>query len=619
MSQNKVILIVDDIPTNLEVLMNLLNGSGFEVLVALDGQAAIEQAMYAKPDIILLDVMMPGIDGFETCRQLKATLETEHIPIIFMTALSETVDKVQGFALGAVDYITKPLNHDEVLARINTHLTLRDLQQKLETSNERLEQRVAERTEQLAEAVSLLQEQINERTQAEKTMRAIVEGTATATGKDFLQSLVRHLAAALEVRMTIVAECIDPASNAVRTLAHWDTDSFQETADFSLTGLPCAQALEGNIVHYPEKLGQLFPAKADYESFIGVPLKGTEGQILGHLAIYHDQPISDKGPHLDLVKIFAARAGAELERKIAEERRQQALEKLRQTNQAYSRFVPMEFLELLHQTSITEIQLGDQVQMEMTILFADIRAFTTLSEAMTPQENFNFINSYLKRVSPIIREYGGFIDKYIGDAIMALFPGQADEAVQAAIALQKAVCEYNKHRGKQGYQPIRVGVGLHTGKLMLGTIGESERMEGTVISDAVNLASRLEGLTKKYGANIVMSTGTLMKLHQSDSYGYRFLDWVQVKGKTEPVSVFEIFDGDSEAMIRLKEQTRSMFEDALLVYYDRDFAKASTLLHEVLAINPDDITARIYCERCEAYLTDGPPKGWLGVEALEEK
>ncbi|MFP4122166.1 ATP-binding protein [Coleofasciculus sp.] len=140
-----IILIVDDNPTNLGVLSDCLSGSGFEVWIAQDGESAIERVDYAHPDIILLDVLMPGIDGFETCRQLKANPSTQDIPVIFMTALSDTVDKVKGFELGAVDYITKPVQHEEVLARVRTHLTMRKLTQKLQQKNACLKQEILER------------------------------------------------------------------------------------------------------------------------------------------------------------------------------------------------------------------------------------------------------------------------------------------------------------------------------------------------------------------------------------------------------------------------------------------------------------------------------------------
>lgn len=127
-----VILIVDDTPFNLNVLMNFLEAAGYRVLIATDGESAVEQAEYALPDIILLDVMMPGIDGFETCRRLKRVEATQKIPVIFMTALTDTSDKVRGFEAGAVDYITKPLQQEEVIARVNTHLELARRQQRIE-------------------------------------------------------------------------------------------------------------------------------------------------------------------------------------------------------------------------------------------------------------------------------------------------------------------------------------------------------------------------------------------------------------------------------------------------------------------------------------------------------
>lgn len=147
-AERGVILIVDDTPANLEVLFNLLIDYGFKILVAEDGESAIQKAEYASPDLILLDIIMPEIDGFETCRQLKAKESTRDIPVIFMTALSETVDKVKGLQVGAVDYITKPLQHEEVLARVQTHLRLRNLTKQLQEQNLQLEREIKQRQRQ---------------------------------------------------------------------------------------------------------------------------------------------------------------------------------------------------------------------------------------------------------------------------------------------------------------------------------------------------------------------------------------------------------------------------------------------------------------------------------------
>lgn len=135
------VLMVDDNPTNLNVLLDALKHHGFKLLAAKSGEEAIQRALFAKPDLILLDVLMPGIDGFETCQRLKANPETEEIPIIFMTALADTVDKVKGFSFGAVDYITKPFQHEEVLSRVNAHLTIQDLKRNLEQKNAEMEEK----------------------------------------------------------------------------------------------------------------------------------------------------------------------------------------------------------------------------------------------------------------------------------------------------------------------------------------------------------------------------------------------------------------------------------------------------------------------------------------------
>lgn len=455
------ILIADDNPTNLEVLFEVLKLNGFKVLVAVDGESALEQVQYTQPDIILLDVMMPGMSGFDVCQHLKVNDITKEIPVIFMTALSETVDKVRGFELGAVDYVTKPLQHEEVVVRVTTHLTLRNLQRALQQANDELEQRVAERTAELAQA------------------------------------------------------------------------------------------------------------------------------------------------------------NANLKAEIAERKR--AYQELDKTTRAYSRFVPKELLRLLDQDSITNVKLGDQVYTDMTILFSDIRSFTTLSEQMTPQENFNFINAYLGRVSPVIRKHHGFIDKYIGDAIMALFPDRPDYAIQAAIAMQREVAQYNSYRQKRGYIPLKIGISLHTGSLMLGTIGEAERMEGTVISDAVNQAARMEGLTKRYEASIIVSTRTMSQLETPEKYNYRFLEKVKVKGKTAPIALFEVFDGDPTDVVALKKKTKTDFEQALLFFYDQNFVDANECIGRVLAENPTDKAAQLYQQRIAYYLENGAEPDWTGIEDLTEK
>lgn len=174
------ILLVDDNPTNLKVLSEAMANSGCTILVATDGKRAIKQAEYASPDLILLDVMMPGIDGFETCSILKSNPKTEDVPVIFMTALNDTDNKVKGLSLGAVDYITKPFQQEEVLARVSVHLRLRALTKKLSEQNEVLEEKVEERTAELKNALNELNKSQLQVIQNEKmsTLGQLVAGVA---------------------------------------------------------------------------------------------------------------------------------------------------------------------------------------------------------------------------------------------------------------------------------------------------------------------------------------------------------------------------------------------------------------------------------------------------------
>ncbi|MCV6638541.1 response regulator [Candidatus Albibeggiatoa sp. nov. NOAA] len=410
------VLIVDDDPVNLQVLENQLTIENYSVTRALNGPEALEAIDKEKFAVVLLDIMMPKMSGFEVCRIIRERYPVTQLPVIMLTAKNQVADLVQGLESGANDYLTKPFSKGELLARIKTHIQLSRI------------------------------------------------------------------------------------------------------------------------------------------------------------------------------------------------------------NIAYSHFVPLEFLQLLEKESIVDVRLGDHVQKNMTVLFADIRSFTTLSESLTPKENFDFINEYLGRVSPQIRKYKGFIDKYIGDAIMALFPETVDSAVDAAVEILKHLEILNTERLQRGEKAIKVGVGMHVGSLMLGTIGEEKRMEGTVISDAVNLASRLEGLTKLYGVSILISQDILQNMENPDAHFYRFLGKVIVKGKHEPVQVFELIDAEPDRDIREAKVTlEPEFNAALSLYYQGNFAHAIPLFEHILSVLPVDKAAEFYLGRCRHYIEEGTPEGWEGVEALTEK
>lgn len=288
-------------------------------------------------------------------------------------------------------------------------------------------------------------------------------------------------------------------------------------------------------------------------------------------------------------------------------------------NEANSRFVPNEFLHYLNRESIEEVRLGDFVEQNMTVVFSDIRGFTQFSERMTPQENFDFINDYLQEIVPHVREHNGFVDKYIGDSVMALFANDVDHAIDSAIDSMKSVRRFSQKRKENGLEPIKVGIGIHTGKLILGTIGEENRMETTVISDAVNTASRMEGLTSLYGGNILISGAVLQHIKEPDKYHIRYVDTVMVKGKDKAVRVFEILDGLRQEQFELKQTTDTDFQLAISQYRDKQFDTALKTFRAVSEKNPEDKAAKVYIDRCEQILAEGLPEDWEATQRLTSK
>lgn len=279
-------------------------------------------------------------------------------------------------------------------------------------------------------------------------------------------------------------------------------------------------------------------------------------------------------------------------------------ERLSTIAEAYSRFVPREFLTLLGIEDIRKVEVGQQVERKMTILFSDIRDFTALSESMSPQENFNFLNSYLVQMEPVIAAHGGFIDKYIGDGIMALFPDSPDAALRCSLAMLARLDAYNRGRERAGYSPIKIGIGINTGIVILGTVGGASRMDGTVIGDAVNLAARLERLTKDYRVSILISEYTLYCLDEPSLWSIRFLDRTHVRGKQDNQAVYEVFNGDTAALREAKVATLKTFEQALACYHGGDLDTARERFTACLATAADDAAAQVYLEHCDNQAPD---------------
>jgi class 3 adenylate cyclase len=287
---------------------------------------------------------------------------------------------------------------------------------------------------------------------------------------------------------------------------------------------------------------------------------------------------------------------------------------LKQTYEAAARFVPVEFMRLIGRTSVREVMLGDQVAMPMSILFCDVRGFTRLAETIGPDRSFALINSYLRAMEPAIHRHHGFIRQYLGDGIMALFPGAPDDAVAAAVDMHRALDDFNVGRDP----PLAIGIGINTGPVMLGTIGGQDRLDSGVVGDAVNLASRIEGMTKAYGSSILLGEATVLGLRQPSPFTLRPIDRVVAKGRGAPLRITEVLDAlPAEARAR-RLATLTLWTKARQAYEAGAFAEAADTFAAVVAADPTDGPARVAQQRA-AIAAVNPPEDWSGATALRTK
>ena len=268
-----------------------------------------------------------------------------------------------------------------------------------------------------------------------------------------------------------------------------------------------------------------------------------------------------------------------------------------------SRFVPIEFLSLLKKTDIREVKYGDSTLKNMFVMFSDIRNFTSLSENMTLEKNFEFLNQYMSFMEPMVKKNQGFVDKFIGDAIMALFPGQADHAVQSAIEMQQQLTLFNAQLYRSNYEQLKMGVSIHGGELMLGTIGSDARLETTVIGDTVNLTSRLDELTKELNLAIIISEFVYQALNKPEVFSIRMIDNAfQARGREQVIALYEIFNIGNPIIILKKQKTAPFLEKSLGYIKQQQYHLALTELYQSQQVYPEDKVTTELILRCQKAL-----------------
>ena len=364
------------------------------------------------------------------------------------------------------------------------------------------------------------------------------------------------------------------------------------------------------------------PALKHLNSLMYAPLK-VKNNTLGMVILGHSETKDFTAAELKLLTTIALQSAVAIESSQlyqkglrAAKEREEAITAIHKVSQ---KFVPNEFIKSLGKDRITEVSLGDLVEKEVTVMFVDIRDFTTISENLNPKDNFLFINSFNKRMGPIIRKNDAFIMQYLGDGFMALFPNGAQHALRAAVEMNKELEVFNQERKVKNRLPIKIGIGMQNGNLIMGITGDIDRLDAAIISDTVNTASRIEGLSKHFGTNILITQDCIDNLTHPEEFNFRFLGPVRVKGKQKPIQLYECINGDEQVLQQHKQSTLGTFDEGMRLYFNKEFAMAAVTFQQIVKQNPDDHTARLLLNRAAHLITKEIGDDWKGVESMTNK
>ncbi|MDJ1184752.1 PAS domain S-box protein [Roseofilum casamattae] len=591
-----VILCVDDEHFILDSLKRMLRrefGRSYQVELAENGNEALgimDKYLSDKGEIVLVisDYMMPRMKGDELLQKIHETCPRTIKIMLTGQADIEGIRNVVNYA-NLYRYITKPWQIEDLRLTIREALNSYSQEKMIVETNVQLQNANASLEKLNQEQARLIQSLQQAEDKYRRIFENALEGIFQSTPEG--QYISANPALARIYGYDSTEELMESVTEIGNQL-YVEGDRRQEFIDI-MDEQNSVSAFESQVYR---KDGSIIWISENART-----VRDDEGKLLyyqGFIEEITERKESEAERQQFIEDMFEVNANLE----IALSDLESSLNTEVELKNAYGRFVPHEFIQLLNKESILDINIGNHVQKEMSIIFSDIRDFTSLSESMSPEDNFRFINAYLSRMEPAIIENHGFIDKYIGDAIMALFDGSADDAVQAGIAMLDELHVYNETRGRPGRPKLNIGIGINTGLMMVGTVGGQNRMDSTVISDAVNLASRLEGLTKNYKVPLLISEHTFLRLKHPYEYEIRIIDKVRVKGKSERVSVFEIFNADPEPMRIAKSQTKTLFEQGLTYYYLQRFPQAAERFEECLRICPPDQVSQIYFNQVIEYL-----------------
>ncbi|MCL2008020.1 MAG: response regulator [Treponema sp.] len=624
-TENKRVLIFEDSEIFADMLLEFLHGEGYVTERAENGLEGIKKVYTFLPELIISDVEMPLFKGYQSTRLLKSRPSTRNIPVIMFTSLGETKDKFWGEQAGADYYIEKsPENFSELSTQIrrlldeSPEIDYEPIKREgkrindnslIEMVNNLLDNKLFQTT-----LIGLLTDLSGKVSSLEDTVKGVFE---------LLNNVCQAEICSIMIKNDDNGLLIYNANNSEYTQEIADDFKAITIADFN------TRFSDYKVLSKDES--DFFPAgekSKRIESYIMIPLKSSGEEYatinIGTSIKEYFSPLI-----LENLNIFLSSA-APIIANALRLRQMEILQK--KTRIAFARYVPIDVMdEIIKKSQTQSTQSETRV---VAILFSDIRGFTKISENTTAQELVNFLNRYFSDMGNEIIAEGGNIDKFIGDAIMAIFgapkslENSSVSAIKAAIRMVKALSKLDTSGITLPEAGFGTGIGLNCGECIVGNIGFQDKLDYTVIGDTVNLASRVEGVTKYYKQSIIVSENIYNAA--KDSFIFRKADSVRVVGKEQPVGLYTVYeawqgeaDPETPESLVINREALDQYNKGLQLYYIREWESAKQYFEKALAIaekaGKSDYLPALYLNRIDEFKLNPPPPDWDATINMTDK
>ncbi|MCL1815100.1 MAG: response regulator [Treponema sp.] len=621
----KRILIFEDSDIFADMLLEFLNGEGYETERAENGLEGIKKVYHFLPHLIVTDVEMPLFKGYQSTRLLKSRPSTRNIPVIMFTSLGETKDKFWGEQAGADYYIEKAPENFEKISKQIQHLL---------NENQMVDYEKIKREGKRINDNSLI-EMVNNLLDNKLFQTTLIGLLAELSGKvSSLEETIQGVFALLNnvCQSEICSIMIKDTDNALVVYNANNAGYTEEIAeDFKAVTIADFNTRFSDYKVISKEVNDFFPAgekNKKIESYIMITLTSSgEDFATVHIGTSIKEYFSPV--ILENLSIFLS-AASPIAANALHLRQMEILQK--KTRTAFARYVPIDVMDEIIKKSGT--QSSQSETRVVAVLFSDIRNFTKISENTPAQELVNFLNAYFSLMGNEIVVEGGNIDKFIGDAIMAIFgapktlENASASAVRAALRMVKVLSYVDTSGITLPESGFGSGIGINYGECVVGNIGFQDKLDYTVIGDTVNLASRLEGVTKYYRQPIIVSENIYETA--KDHFIFRKADSVRVKGKDQPVGLYTVYaawqgeeDGKTPGSLIIDQESLDQYNKGLKLYAMQEWETAKQYFSKALSIaenaGREDYLSLLYLRRIAEYQVNPPPPGWDATITMTEK